>query len=339
MSDFIKIGGTMEETYSFPVALHLRECRKNDELLPVFTKLLSKAFSNDDYYCIDDKLKDRLYEFYFYIDKVTIFTMPSGRLDVIDFKDVDNENVYWLCYGLSSHNDSIRVNICGNTDYLGVSSNTGDATLFPIYYKGKLLLDYDGDYGKVHLYCGKKVTRHNISFLIDLRTGNFNMYYFNFKVGNGEYIKRERWISNLNFKGTAIEDKLLAPDIIDMDGCLMLGDVAYRLLGGNSDRGKSYLFPSHIEKVVLRFVRLAKCRVVFPPNLKTLDLVGRAFMYVDDLSILRDTTFIFSKKTSLSAFELISIFIFDIGNPKNKCKDALEVGELLREKGMNIEFY
>lgn len=56
-------------------------------------------------------------------------------------------------------------------------------------------------------------------------------------------------------------------------------------------------------------------------------------------SILSDTTFIFSKKTSLSAFELISIFIFDIGNPKNKCKDALEVGELLREKGMNIEFY
>lgn len=235
--------------------------------------------------------------------------------------------------------DNIRINICGDTDCVGVCSGTGDATLFPIYYKGKLLLDYDDEYGKVHLYCGRGSIRHKLSFLIDLRTDNFDTYYFNFKVGNGEYIERKRWISNLNFRDIDIEDKLLASYIIDMDGCLMLGNVAYRLLGDNHDRDKSYLFPSHIEKVVLRFVRPTKCKVVFPPNLKTLDLVGRAFMYVDDPSILNDTTFIFSKKTDISAFELISIFIFDIGNPKNKCKDALEVGELLREKGMNIEFY
>lgn len=328
----------MEKTYSFPVALHLRECRKNEELLPRFTKLLSEAFSNNDYYCIDDKLKNRLYEFYFYIDKVTIFTMPSGRLDIIDFKDTDNENVYWLNYSLISHTDNIKINICGGTDCAGVFSGTGDATLFPIYYKGKLLLDYDGEYGKVHLYCGKNATRHSLSFLIDLRTGNFDMYYFNFKVGNGEYIERKRWISNLNFSDIGIEDKLLTPDIIDVDGCLMLGDVAYRRLGGSSDKDKSYLFPSHVEKVVLRFTYSAKCKVIFPPNLKVLSLVGRAYMIADDPSILNDTTFIFSKKTSLSAFELISVFIFDIGDPK-KYKDALEVGELLREKGMNIEFY
>lgn len=329
----------MEKTYSFPVALHLRECKENEMLLPRFTKLLSEAFSNNDYYCIDDKLKNRLYEFYFYIDKVTIFTVPLGRLDIIDFKDIVNENVYWLKYSLISHIDNIRINICGYFDCVGVCSGTGDATLFPIYYKGKLVLDYDDEYGKVHLYCGRGTIRHKLSFLIDLRTDNFDMYYFNFKVGNGEYIERKRWISNLNFRDIDIEDKLLASYIIDMDGCLMLGNVAYRLLGDNHDRDKSYLFPSHIEKVVLRFVRPTKCKVVFPPNLKTLDLVGRAFMYVDDPSILNDTTFIFSKKTSLLAFELISIFVFDIGNPKNKCKDALEVGELLREKGMNIEFY
>lgn len=327
----------MEKIYSFPVALHLRECRENEELLSSFTKLLSEAFSNNDYYCINDKLKNRLYEFYFYIDKVTIFTMPSGRLDIIDFKDAVNENVYWLKYSLISRIDSIRINICGEADCAGVSSGTGDATLFPVYYKGKLLLDYD-DYSKVHLYYGRGSIRNKLSFLIDLRTGNFDVYYFGYKLGNGEYIERKRFISYLNFSDINLEDKLLTSDIIDMDGCLMLGDVAYRCLGGDSDRDKSYLFPSHIEKVVLRFVRPAKCRVVFPPNLKVLDLKGRAFMRVDDPSILCDTTFIFSKKTSLLAFELVSIFVFDIGDPK-KYKDALEVGELLREKGMNIEFY
>lgn len=50
----------MEKTYSFPVALHLRECKENERLLPRFIKLLSEAFSNNDYYCIDDKLKNRL---------------------------------------------------------------------------------------------------------------------------------------------------------------------------------------------------------------------------------------------------------------------------------------